>query len=716
MASTMSSTPPAQGDPAVVGGWLSSISSHYRVESLLGKGSYGTVAKCTRMLDGKTVAIKMMKNRGSLVASACAEVAALLKLQSLDSDKCNLVQWHQVFTYKEYNCLEFEHLEKSLYDFMMERYYQPLLPQEIRPIVQQLATALHHLKGIGMIHGDLKMENVMLVNHVREPYRVKLIDFGLACKTSDAHLGSYIQTRPFRSPEIILGLPFTEAIDMWSLGCLAATLNLGTLLYPGQSEYDMMRYIVDTQGQPPDELLSLGLKTGWFFQKDKSSTTSLWKLKTPEQFKAEMGIQPMENRSRKLSSLYDLLHKPEKCTDESAELNDGLTFVDLLNWMLELDAAKRVTPRQALEHPFISMCNMKRNSSYVRSCFEIMDLCQKKTPASDCGKAVCGSVQQPSSGTAQQNLPPPSAEKSGPSQPRRINHRPCSGTQATSTVKAGMKRKVDDEDGTMSETAHPSKRVKSSWHRLNCADPPTSSSSQDCCTCIQASTVVRTTLAQAHPSKMSQNQSYKPGVKRKADDEDVGHRHTDSDHNIRSDDGRKRFQRNPAAGLSTSSSSSRTHRLFSPRVERRTAYGERPDGRERSGHERQAVRKSLAVPSACGHDTDRTLHVQPDRRMDLSEHRRRRRHHNSAHASTSAQTESRVQSELKRRAAHNGEVLRGNRTSDLRANKERKRSVVCSEEDRRRRKCFISERRTSEHWQYSRAKDDHCYSSSARPG
>lgn len=44
-----------------------------------------------------------------------------------------------------------------------------------------------------------------------------------------------------RSPEILLGLPFTEAIDMWSLGCIAAILYLGTLLYPGRSEYDMVR-------------------------------------------------------------------------------------------------------------------------------------------------------------------------------------------------------------------------------------------------------------------------------------------------------------------------------------------------------------------------------------------------------------------------------------------------------------------------------------------
>ena len=44
----------------------------------------------------------------------------------------------------------------------------------------------------------------------------------------------------FRAPEIILGLPFCEAIDMWSLGCVIAELFLGWPLYPGASEYDQV--------------------------------------------------------------------------------------------------------------------------------------------------------------------------------------------------------------------------------------------------------------------------------------------------------------------------------------------------------------------------------------------------------------------------------------------------------------------------------------------
>ena len=46
----------------------------------------------------------------------------------------------------------------------------------------------------------------------------------------------------FRAPEILLGLPFCEAIDMWSLGCVIAELFLGWPLYPGSSEYDQVNW------------------------------------------------------------------------------------------------------------------------------------------------------------------------------------------------------------------------------------------------------------------------------------------------------------------------------------------------------------------------------------------------------------------------------------------------------------------------------------------
>ncbi|XP_035460434.2 homeodomain-interacting protein kinase 1-like [Scophthalmus maximus] len=419
MATKVSSKLPTQDDQSVTAGWLTSGYSTYQVQSFLGHGAFSSVAKCTRMDDMKTVAIKMMKRQGSYVEHAKLEVAALKKLKSLDPDECNLVRWYRSFVDRGHICLEFEHLDQSLFDLMNGRNFRPLHLNEIRLIVQQLACALGHLKAAGIIHADLKLENVMLVNHLQEPFRVKVIDFGLAQTVRSAQLGSYIQTRPYRSPEIILGCSYTEVIDMWSLGCLVAQLFLSTSLYPGSCEYDMIRYIVETQGQLPENILTFGAKTCFFFQGDNSSTSTFWKLKTPEQFQRETGIQPKETRLLKLTSLDNLLDiriiDCEKVVDRLAEMSDVQMFVDMLKGMLQLDPARRITPHQVLEHHFTSMhhfINLYPGSSYVSSASHMMDVSWNKSPPSHSGKAAC-KPQRKSRSRTTKAIQPAGSNRSG---------------------------------------------------------------------------------------------------------------------------------------------------------------------------------------------------------------------------------------------------------------------------------------------------------------
>lgn len=111
----------------------------------------------------------------------------------------------------------------------------------------------------------------MLVDPVRQPYRVKVIDFGSASHVSKAVCNTYLQSRYYRAPEIILGLAYCEAIDMWSLGCVVAELFLGWPLYPGSSEYDQIRYISQTQGVPTEHMLNNASKTTKFFYRDMDS-------------------------------------------------------------------------------------------------------------------------------------------------------------------------------------------------------------------------------------------------------------------------------------------------------------------------------------------------------------------------------------------------------------------------------------------------------------
>ena len=112
--------------------------------------------------------------------------------------------------------------------------------------------------------------------------------------------------RYYRAPEIILGLPFCEAIDMWSLGCVVAELFLGWPLYPGSSEYDQIRYISQTQGVPPEHMLNNASKTPKFFYRDRESSYPFWRLRTPEEVQLETKIKSKEARKYIFNCLEDM--------------------------------------------------------------------------------------------------------------------------------------------------------------------------------------------------------------------------------------------------------------------------------------------------------------------------------------------------------------------------------------------------------------------------
>lgn len=83
------------------------------------------------------------------------------------------------------------------------------------------------LHGLGIIHCDLKPENILIKSYKR--CAVKIIDLGSSCFRSD-NLCLYVQSRSYRAPEVILGLPYDEKIDLWSLGCILAELCSGEVL------------------------------------------------------------------------------------------------------------------------------------------------------------------------------------------------------------------------------------------------------------------------------------------------------------------------------------------------------------------------------------------------------------------------------------------------------------------------------------------------------
>uniref|UniRef100_A0A4W3GH71 Protein kinase domain-containing protein n=1 Tax=Callorhinchus milii TaxID=7868 RepID=A0A4W3GH71_CALMI len=139
----------------------------------------------------------------------------------------------------------------------------------------------------------------------------------------------YIQSRFYRSPEILLGLPFCEKVDMWSLGCVMAELHLGWPLYPGNSEYDQIRYVVETQGLPKDHLLNAATKAHHFFRRS-----------------------PRQNSLDQLETVSGHKNLLQDNNEASAELQDRKNMTELIKRMLTLDSHERITPSAGLKHPY----------------------------------------------------------------------------------------------------------------------------------------------------------------------------------------------------------------------------------------------------------------------------------------------------------------------------------------------------------------------------
>lgn len=202
-----------------------------------------------------------------------------------------------------------------------------------------------------MIHCDLKPENILLLSPTSRS--IKIIDFGSSCYMNQ-RVYSYIQSRFYRAPEIVLGIPYGHGIDMWSLGCILAELYTGLPIFPAESEKELICCIAEVIGEPPVDLINQGLRSSIYFDLDGR-------------------LKPFKNsKGRKRSPATRPLRNILKGADEE--------FCSLIESCLQWDPQIRITPQAALETNWVadSICNTK---VYTRYCKISMEDIIKHTPA-----------------------------------------------------------------------------------------------------------------------------------------------------------------------------------------------------------------------------------------------------------------------------------------------------------------------------------------------
>ncbi|KAF8967403.1 hypothetical protein BGZ46_000176 [Entomortierella lignicola] len=298
----------------------------YEILDMLGKGSFGQVAKCYDHKTGEYVAIKIIRNKKRFHCQAVVEVKILDNLNKWDPEaKHNLIRMTDNFYFRNHLCIATELLSINLYEFIKSNSFQGFSLGLIKRFCTQLLQSLELLSKHKVVHCDLKPENVLLKHPTKSS--IKVIDFGSSCLENEK-VYTYIQSRFYRSPEVILGMSYNMAIDMWSLGCILAELYTGYPLFPGENEQEQLSCIMEIQGVPDRYLVERSSRKKVFFD-------------------------PLGNPKLVVNSKGKKRRPASKSLAQALKCNDPL-FLDFISKCLIWDPEKRMRPREGLQHEWIS--------------------------------------------------------------------------------------------------------------------------------------------------------------------------------------------------------------------------------------------------------------------------------------------------------------------------------------------------------------------------
>ncbi|KNC25276.1 Dual specificity tyrosine-phosphorylation-regulated kinase 2 [Lucilia cuprina] len=311
------------------------IAFRYEILEIIGKGSFGQVI---RALDHKTnthVAIKIIRNKKRFLNQAVVELNILDELREKDADGShNVIHMLDYMYFRKHLCITFELMSLNLYELIKKNNYNGFSMSLIRRFCNSIVKCLRLLYKENIIHCDLKPENILLKQ--RGSSSIKVIDFGSSCYVN-RKIYTYIQSRFYRSPEVILGLQYGTAIDMWSLGCILAELYTGFPLFPGENEVEQLACIMEILGLPPKDLIATATRRRLFFDSRGAPRCIT------------------NSKGRKRAPGTKTLSQVLICHDRY--------FINFLQRCLEWDPAERMTPDEAAHHEFLQPSSSSRHRS-----------------------------------------------------------------------------------------------------------------------------------------------------------------------------------------------------------------------------------------------------------------------------------------------------------------------------------------------------------------
>ena len=365
------------------------IDDRYKILRQVGLGTFGRVVECLDLKRHQPppnpqqqqqqhpyhpsphhqpfVALKIVRNIKRYYESALIEARIVQDLNRRGGrGRTHCVLLYDAFSLPDgHYCMVFESLGPSLFDVLKKQNYKPFPMVCVQDFAVQLLQTMEFLHSFSLIHTDLKLENILLVNdrevvthgnqRVPESTRIKLIDFGGACYDSDKK-SSVINTRQYRAPEVILGTGWSMPSDMWSVGCILVELYQGELLFGTHNNIEHLALMERIIGPFPRRMIQDAKQQQQPSHGNNSSCT----------LARDLALRAFDSTDRhRMERVLDadqadyVRHSPR--LEELIGQHD-LWFLDLLRRMLVLDPQERATAHDCLQ--FLS--RIRRNEVRCR--------------------------------------------------------------------------------------------------------------------------------------------------------------------------------------------------------------------------------------------------------------------------------------------------------------------------------------------------------------
>jgi len=290
----------------------------------LDEGTYGVVWKARDMATNEVVALKQIKfdpilmKEGFQIA-ALREIGVLLAL----SHEC-IVTVKEMVVGDSFDkvYMAMEYMEMDLQEATKKSGTAPFQQSELKNMLYQILSAMHHIHEKWILHRDIKTSNIL----VQKSGKIALCDFGLARKYQIPlkAMTQLVVTLWYRPPELLFGENvYGPEVDMWSVGCVFGELMKKEAIMQGRGELDQVDLIFKLLGVPNE--------SNWpSFKSLPNSRTFRWKNKQAPQLSKKFPIN---------------------------SFSGGQTYLDpngfdLLSRLLTLDPKNRITAKDALDHKY----------------------------------------------------------------------------------------------------------------------------------------------------------------------------------------------------------------------------------------------------------------------------------------------------------------------------------------------------------------------------